>query len=210
MLLVLATGQNITVSVFSVKAAFKFRPDCGTNVAVTHARRSQSRSPLDSAALELLALHYVGRYATTRAKLAAYLDRKLRERGWNGEKPADPHAIAERFSELGYINDRAFAEARAESLARRGYGARRISEALKTAGIVAEDSFSARQIANEKGWEAALRFARRKRIGPYAVSELDEISRRKAFAAMIRAGHPFEFARILLDSAPGEFPDAPN
>ena len=29
-----------------------------------------------------MALAYVGRYATTRAKLASYLGRKLRERGW--------------------------------------------------------------------------------------------------------------------------------
>jgi hypothetical protein len=32
-------------------------------------------------------LGYAGRYATTRARLAAYLERKLRERGWSG--PAD-------------------------------------------------------------------------------------------------------------------------
>ena len=37
--------------------------------------------------LEQAALFYAGRYATTRAKLAAYLVRKLRERCWAEAHP---------------------------------------------------------------------------------------------------------------------------
>lgn len=193
-----------------MKAAFKIRPDCGTNVAVKYNRRKTPAPPLDSAAIERLALHYVGRYATTRAKLAAYLRRKLAERGWGGSGTADVDALVERMAALGYIDDRAFAEARAEALARRGYGARRVAETLRIAGIEEDDALPAREAAAERGWDAALSFARRKRIGPYATSDSDESARRRAFAAMIRAGHPFEFARILTESAAGEVPDAPN
>ncbi len=84
--------------------------------------------PLDASALERLALRYVERFATSRAKLADYLRRKIRERGWDGA-PADVDALSERMAVLGYIDDRAFAEARARSLARR------FDEALKPAGI---------------------------------------------------------------------------
>ena len=82
---------------------------------MTNSRRTPP--PLDRRALEDLALRYVARFATTRGKLAEYLARKVRERGWDGPAAADPAAIADRMAELGYIDDRAFAEARARSLA---------------------------------------------------------------------------------------------
>ena len=51
---------------------------------MTRVHDRKVKPPLDAEALEQAALSYAGRYATTRAKLAAYLARKLRERGWNG------------------------------------------------------------------------------------------------------------------------------
>jgi len=91
------------------------------------------RPPLDSAALEQAALGYAGRYATTRAKLGAYLARKLRERGW-AEAGAPPvERLVERMAAQGYVDDRAFAAARAAALGRRGYGERRVSEAARAA-----------------------------------------------------------------------------
>ena len=71
--------------------------------------RRRPAPPLDAAALDRLALRYVERFATTRGKLADYLRRKVRERGWTGPD-ADPQAIAERMAGLGYIDDRQFAE----------------------------------------------------------------------------------------------------
>ena len=56
--------------------------------------------PLDAAALDQLALRYVERFATTRGKLADYLRRKVRERGWQGA-PVDPASVAERMAALG-------------------------------------------------------------------------------------------------------------
>ncbi|HVJ00769.1 MAG TPA: RecX family transcriptional regulator, partial [Sphingomonas sp.] len=60
------------------------------------ARSRRPLSPLDRADLERLALRYVERFATTRARLAAYLDRKIRERGWAGEGSPDTVALAQR------------------------------------------------------------------------------------------------------------------
>lgn len=164
------------------------------------------RPPLDAEALERLALHYVGRYATTRAKLASYLTRKMRERGWEGEPP-DLERLVERLSELGYIDDRAFAESRGAAFQRRGYGERRLDQALKAAGIAEEDSEAARLDAREGAMAAALRFAQRKRIGPYALAEPDREARQKAFAAMLRAGHPLEVTKRVVNASPGEIPD---
>ena len=89
----------------------------------------------DSATLERAALDYAARYATTRAKLTAYLRRKLRERGWAEADAPAVEALVERFADRGYVDDRAFAVARADALLRRGYGGRRIGSALRAAGI---------------------------------------------------------------------------
>lgn len=174
---------------------------------VKHERNKKPRPPLDAGALERLALFYAGRYGTTRAKLGSYLERKLRERGWAEDGPPPVEALVRRFAELGYVDDRAFANARAASLQRRGYGERRLDQSLRAAGIEAEDAVEARDIAQEGAWDAAVRFARRKRIGPFGAGMDSREARQKAFAAMLRAGHPMELVRKLLDLPAGKVPN---
>ncbi|MFD1950051.1 regulatory protein RecX [Sphingomonas arantia] len=184
------------------------------------------RPPLDREGLERLALHYLGRYATTRAKLSDYLHRKLKERGWagvdldaesDGGAGATVEAIVVRMAELGYVDDRVFAEMRSAALGRRGYGRRRQADALRAAGVGEEDRAAALAPPeeDEDGDEpavnsdhaAAMAFAKRKRIGPFATAALDPDMRRKALAAMMRAGHPYDLARRFVDCPPGEVPE---
>jgi regulatory protein len=162
-------------------------------------RQPKIRKPLDAGGLDRLALHYVGRYATTRAKLAAYLRRKVRERGWAGEAAPDFDVIVGRCAELGYVDDRAFAETRSASLSRRGYGERRIGAALKNAGIAAEIVVDVMP-DEEAALAAAESYARRKRIGIYGPTVTDPKQRQKQFASMIRAGHSFDLAKRLLNA----------
>lgn len=177
-------------------------------MAVRHERKRRVRPPLDAAGLERAALFYAGRYATTRARLRAYLTRKLNERGWAeaGEPPVD--SLVGKLAALGYVDDRAFAAARAAALGRRGFGERRVAATLRAAGIDEADAEEARRASRDTAWEAALRFAERKRIGPFALAEADRAVREKALAAMLRAGHPPQIARRLVAARPGEIPDA--
>ena len=172
-------------------------------MAMSARKPPKPRPPLDAARLDELALAYVGRFATSRAKLAAYLDRKLRERGWAGERPADVGTLVERLARLGYIDDKAFALSKARSLTARGYGERRVRQALRGAGIAEDDGEAARDHAVGEAVEAALRLARRRRIGPFANSPLSPKDRERALSAMLRAGHGFALARALLDMPPG-------
>ncbi|WP_294058453.1 regulatory protein RecX [Sphingomonas sp.] len=152
-----------------------------------------------------MALRYVERFATTRARLAAYLARKVRERGWaEGTPPADPAAIAERLAGLGYVDDRAFAEARAASMGRRGLGARRVAQALRFAGIEEEDAEAVSPIVEGDTLASALAFARRRRIGPYAREAPDPRMRERQVAAMVRAGHAPSIAWRIARMSPGE------
>lgn len=165
----------------------------------------QTASPLDRSGLERLALRYVERFATTRGRLIDYLDRKIRARGWEGE-PADPAAIAERMADLGYIDDRAWGEAKAGAMARRGLGARRVAGALRQAGLDGEDAEAIAPGVADRAVEAATVFARRRRIGPFADAPGDRPAREKHVAALLRAGHPLALARALAYMNPGDDP----
>ena len=158
--------------------------------------------PLDQPALERAALRYVERYATTRAKLVGYLNRKLRERGAEGAVDVD--ALADRMAELRYVDDRAFAEARVASMTRRGLGARRVQDALRPAGVGAEDAGEFRETLEEGAEDAALAFARRKRIGPFAAVPVERDRREKQIAAMVRAGHAPALARRIVGLEPSD------
>jgi regulatory protein len=154
--------------------------------------------------LSELALRYAGRFATTRAKLRAYLKRKIRERGWTGERPAELEAIVNRFADLGYVDDRAYAMAKSRALTGRGYGKRRVVDALRVAGVDESDGEAARDHADADAVAAALRFAQRRRIGPYATTSVsDPKEKEKAFAAIVRAGHGFGLARAIVNLAAG-------
>ncbi len=165
--------------------------------------RRRPPPPLARASLDALALRYVEKFATTRGKLAAYLARKIRERGWEGPT-ADPQAIAERMASLGYVDDRAFAEAKARSLARRGYGARRVAQALRAAHVEANEAAPIVEETAEHAFDSALAFAKRRRFGPFATAIPDERACARQMAAMIRAGHEFSLARRIIGASSAE------
>lgn len=160
--------------------------------------------PLTPTVLEELALAYVSRFATTRAKLTRYLDRKLFERGWTGDAKPDVAAIAERLAQLRYVDDAAFADMKARSLSRRGYGARRVDLALRAAGVRDVDRADAVELSEKVALDAAIRFARRRRWGPFGDNPVvDPRLRQRMLAAFIRAGHGHEVARMIISLAPG-------
>jgi len=168
------------------------------------ARARKERPPLDHHKLEGLALRYVERFATTRARLRDYLRRKLRERGWKGDVEPDLAAIADKFASLGYVDDAAYALNKARSLSGRGYGKRRLVQKLRVAGVEDADGEDARSLADEEAVASALRFADRRRLGPFAAAPHGTPrDREKALTAMVRAGHSFALARAILELAPG-------
>lgn len=156
--------------------------------------------PLDATRLNDLALAYVARFASTASKLERYLSRKLRERGWDGEGDPDVAGLVSRLCELGYVDDSAWAAAKSRDLLRRGYGTRRIGQALGEAGVSQSirKSVSPGLAAQRR---AACDLARRKRLGPFDPQPPNPVRREKQLAAMLRAGHGFELARMVLEAA---------
>ena len=167
-----------------------------------------SGKALDQNGLQELALRYVSRYATTRHKLKSYLFRKLRERDWSGDQSQSAEHIVEqmveRFAELGYIDDALFAKNRAAALINRGYGKRRVAQALYQAGIEEGDDHQALDLSDDRRWDAARTYARKKSIGPFAVEPADPDKCRKQLQAFLRAGHGFDIASRFVFAKPGE------
>ena len=186
--------------------ASSFAGECGTNKAMVTKPRSYDRKekrpprPLDARRLNDLALHYVARFATSAAKLNDYLKRKLRERGWEGEGDPGIAALTEKLVAAGYIDDAAYARAKSGALLRRGFGARRIGQALNAAGI-AEETRAEVRASDAAQRRAALALARKRRFGPFGSPPADRAAREKQVAAMLRAGHPLDFVRALLGAS---------
>ena len=170
----------------------------------TSGRARRRAKPLDRIRLEELAVSYVARFSTSAGKLRTYLQRKLRERGFTeGEEP-DLDGLLHKFVARGYVDDEAYGRAKAGDLAARGYGARRVEQALRAAGIE-DDLRQALEPGEDQRRRAALVLARKRRFGPYArPAEGDAEAQRKLhekrLAAMVRAGHDFEIARRVIEA----------
>jgi regulatory protein len=146
-----------------------------------------------------MALAYVARFSTSAGKLERYLNRKLRERGWDDAAEPGVAALVGRYVELGYVDDEGFAREKAGSLLRRGYGGRRVGQALREAGI-AEDMRERMRPSEAAARRAALTLARKRRLGPFGPLPLDKALREKQVAAMLRAGHTLDNARGIVDA----------
>ncbi len=174
------------------------------------ANRGQKRvkPPLTETKLRDLALHYAARFASTGARLEGYLIRKIRERGLAEDADGrtieiDVPALVARLVELGYVDDDAYARMRARDLGSRGYGARRVEETLRHAGV--GESLRRQHAPGEAaGRKAAALMASKRRLGPYGAPNdaADPLARRKAHekavAAMLRAGHQYDHVKVIL------------
>ena len=170
----------------------------------TSGRTRRRAKPLDRTRLEELAVAYVARFATSAGKLRTYLQRKLRERGFTeGEEP-DLDGLLHKFVARGYVDDEAYGRAKAGDLVARGYGARRVDQALRSAGID-EDLRHSLEPGEAQKRQAALVLARKRGFGPFGQQadmgpEEARKLREKRLAALVRAGHDFDIARRIVEA----------
>lgn len=168
----------------------------------------RAKPPLTETKLRDLALHYAARFASTGARLEGYLLRKIRERGLAEDADGrtmevDVPALVARLVELGYVDDDAYARMRVRDLGARGYGARRVEESLRHAGV-GEGLRREHAPGEAASRRAAALMARKKRLGPFGAGGegMDPLAQRKAHekavAAMLRAGHQYDHVKVIL------------
>jgi regulatory protein len=176
--------------------------------------------PLDAQKLADLAYWYTGKYAVSQTKARQYLAQKLKMRGWAGPEEGEGSAdavltdVLARLIEYGAVNDQLVANSAVASARRKGLAGMRIKAALSTKQVTAAAAESALAMPDESdgpadedayedipGFAAADRFARRKRLGAYRTAPFSPERRKKEVNALIRAGHSFALAALVVDSS---------
>ncbi len=188
--------------------------------ARSHNKERKKGRPLDETGLRDLALSYAARFSTTAAKLEGYLARKIRERGVAEDTDGrscdlDVTGLVTRLIELGYVDDDAYARTRSRDLTARGFGKRRVEQALWAAGVE-EETRASHAPGEAASRRAAMLLAKKRRLGPFgAVAPAKRVetaearaearkAHEKQVAAMLRAGHVYEHVQFILSAADGQ------
>ncbi len=157
-----------------------------------------------------IALHHLDRYASSAENLRRVLERRVYK--------AAPHhddldvdeakgwidTLIRRYVDSGLLDDRAYAETRARSLMSRGNSERMIRVKLYEKGVDADTIDVAlaalEQDAQDPELFAAVKLARRRRLGPFGDESTRTANRDKHLAAMARAGFSYDMARRVVDA----------
>ena len=194
-------------------------------------RQGPSGKGLDAVRIRAIAEDYVARRECSVAMLRSVFERRIQRacREMEPERAAQMRAeISERVEaeiarlrDLGFIDDARFAVMRARRDLGRGRGARRILTDLAARGVDPDTARAAldeagremtpvsqtaddREAAEAAQWAAALRLARRRRIGPWRQqAPSDHAGRtrmwRREAGILSRAGFEGEIIRAVLD-----------
>lgn len=172
---------------------------------MTAKKRKQPRK-ITRQYLENAALYYLQRYASSAGNFRQVMRRKVkRSCDFHKTAPDDFYPMVDelvaRYKASGLLNDKVFAEARVAALRRQGRSTGVIYAQLQAKGLARDDIETALNAHNDAcgsenpELEAAVRLARRKRLG----QAKDPETRRKELAKLGRAGFGYEIARAALD-----------
>lgn len=188
-------------------------------------------TPPDRDELRAAAVSYLARYASTQAALTRVLDKRIdtwaRKAGSRYEIGEQDRAtvtaavtaakalareVVASMAQVGAVDDLAFAETRASSLRRAGRSHRGVVAALAAKGI---DPGTARDVLENDAvggptaeLTAAVRLARKRRIGPFRAGEApDPPARMKELAILARAGFAQPVAHRALEMERAEAED---
>ena len=187
----------------------------GPAAAGTPGRRKRGRRgprKATDASLGNAALHYLGRYTTSSWNLRRVLMRKVeRSARVHGTECAAAAAVVDRliarYQESGLLDDRAYAEAQAAALHRRGASVRAIRARLLGKGVdrdLIEAALAVRAPGpGEPELAAALAYARRRRLGPCRPPPARKSMREKDLASLARARDARSFSRMDLRAGGG-------
>lgn len=156
--------------------------------------------------LKRQAFHHLERWPTTRANLRRVLRRKVAR--------AVPHhvfeveeahawieAVLDDLERIGVLNDTRWALDKARSGIRKGQSPRQVRANLRAKGIapeLVEQALDA--VEGDTELRAAVTYARKRRLGPFAPPGRSPEQRTKDLARLARRGFSYDVARRVLDA----------
>lgn len=182
----------------------------------TGARRHRGPRKATPERLNRAALHYLERYASSAENLRRVLMRRVHRSAMiHGTDPDEGRAavdeIIARYQSAGLLDDAAYAEMRVRSLHRRGASRRLITAKLLEKGVGPEDIDHALARLDTDSrtpdLDAACNYARRRRLGPWRVSNRAD-NRNRDLAALGRQGFSMDIALKVIDATDSDHLEA--
>jgi len=175
---------------------------------------------MNAARLERIALAHLQRHGSSRANLRDVLGRRIAKScEHHDQDPAELEAELEpllsKLERLGYLDDRRYGTSLVRRARARGASRREIRAKLRQKGLatdLVEELLGAEPGEDGETAEsdAAWRYARRRRIGPFrADAEQRRAARERDLAALGRRGFGYATARAIVDAAPEDAPRLP-
>ncbi len=154
-----------------------------------------------------IALYYLKRFESSVANLRNVLRRRVNDYAYHTPDFAKQEAydwieeILEDFQRVGYVDDARFSELKIKDYLAAGKSPRYIQGKLREKGI--DENLIERLISEQEfdPYDAALRLARKKHIGPFsATEEIRKERRSKDLAILVRAGFDYDVAVKVLET----------
>ena len=154
-----------------------------------------------------IALYYLKRFESSVANLRNVLRRRVNDYAYHTPDFAKQEAydwieeILEDFQRVGYVDDARFSELKIKDYLAAGKSTRYIQGKLREKGI--DENLIERLISEQEfdPYDAALRLARKKHIGPFsATEEIRKERRSKDLAILVRAGFDYDVAVKVLET----------
>lgn len=155
-------------------------------------------------------LYYLQRFAASTGQFRRVMQRKIdKSCMFHKEQNREDcirilDELIQTFQRSGLLNDEGYATGAIRSLRNRGLSTRAIIAKMDMRGISSEiTQRTLREIDNDSGENpdlvAALRVARRRRVGPFRTSDsVDDAAKDKALAALARSGFSYNICNRAL------------
>lgn len=171
---------------------------------------------ITSTYLENAGAYYLQRFSASISQFRQVMSRKIAKscRDHPDQSMETCHVLLEnviqKFINLGYLNDAAYANALHASLQNKSFARSRIIRTMQQKGVPQDILQEILPEQNENDdLRSAIKWARRKKLGPYSLREKPNQQQRD-LAAMARAGFSFECANKALRLPPEEAEDLLN
>lgn len=181
--------------------------ESGDDGSARDAKKAKRRTPRKMTAKRLhnIALAYLDRYEASEAGFRSVLERRIYKAARaHGEDPVIFADMVDdevrKATDAGFIDNKRFAENQVFQQRGRGASARAIQARLKAKGVGEDLIHHALERDERDDAQAAWRYARRRRLGPYRTRDREE-RRERDMAALCRAGFSFSLAAHVVDGS---------
>ena len=154
--------------------------------------------------LKNIALYYLKRFESSSDNLKPVLRRRVNDYAYHNPEWHKEEAyqwiedLLADFERLGYLDDARYAELKVKNYIAAGKSARYIAGKLKQKGIAESTISNLLDEQDYQPFEVALRFARKKGIGPFRAEDKRGECRQKDMGALLRAGFDYDIVMQVL------------